>query len=236
MPVDSVFLWTISKFHYPAMDCIEILSNYFKFLSSKSFLKLEIIFDPSEKTNISSVDQEILENIKNCLIKSYFFQTEVNFPKDGKYYQVEKSNHIESENVCKICKKKFSHKDILNFHQKSVHHEESSQSSENFILEKNPTGNQKVISENNLDFFCCIGCNMCFKSKTTFDTPQYLIWQLNIFTKIPFIFSPIKSYLMFALVVFCSNFERKVKKIKKIIPTLFTNFLTNVSLSYCLLI
>ena len=157
------------------MDCIEILSNYFKFLSSKSFLKLEIIFDPSEKTNISSVDQEILENIKNCLIKSYFFQTEVNFPKDGKYYQVEKSNHIESENVCKICKKKFSHKDILNFHQKSVHHEESSQSSENFILEKNPTGNQKVISENNLDFFCCIGCNMCFKSKTTFDTPQYLI-------------------------------------------------------------
>ena len=150
------------------MDCIEILSNYFKFLSSKSFLKLEIIFDPFEKTNISSVDQEILENIKSCLIKSYFFQTEVNFPND----QVEKSNHIESENVCKICKKKFSHKDILNFHQKSVHHEENSQSPEKFILQKNPTENQKLISEKNLDFFCCIGCNVCFKSKTTFDSPQ----------------------------------------------------------------
>jgi hypothetical protein len=157
------------------MDCIEILSDYFKFLSSKSFLKLEIRFDPFEKSNISAVDQDILENIKNCLLKSYFFQTEGDFPNDGKFYQVEKSNHIESENVCKICKKKFAHKDILNFHQKSVHHEETSQSPENFILEKDPTENQKVISEKNLDFFCCIGCNMCFKSKNTFDSPQYLI-------------------------------------------------------------
>ena len=157
------------------MDCIEILSNYFKFLSSKSFLKLEITFDPFEKSSISTVDQDILENIKNCLLKSHFFQTEVNLPKDGKYYQVEKSNHIESENVCKICKKKFSHRDILNFHHNSVHHEENYQSSENNFLEKNSTENQKVISENNLDFFCCIGCNMCFKSKTTFDSPQYLI-------------------------------------------------------------
>ena len=156
------------------MDCIEILSNYFKFLSSKSFLKLEIRFDPFEKSNISAVDQDILENIKNCLLKSYFFQPEGDFPNDGKFYQVEKSNHIESENVCKICKKKFSHRDILKFHHKSVHHEENSQSSENFILEKNPTENQKVISEKNLDFFCCIGCNMCFKSKTTFESPQYI--------------------------------------------------------------
>ena len=156
------------------MDCIEILSDYFKFLSSKSFLKLEITFDPFEKSSISTVDQDILENIKNCLLKSHFFQTEVNLPNDGKYYQVEKSNHIESENVCKICKKKFSHRDILKFHQKSVHHEENSQSWEEKILEKDPTVNQKVISEKNLDFFCCIGCNMCFKSKSTFESPEYI--------------------------------------------------------------
>ena len=156
------------------MDCIEILSNYFKFLSSKSFLKLKVIFDPFETTNISTVDQEILENIKNCLLKSYFFQTEGDFPNDGKFYHVAKSNQIESGNVCKICKKKFAHKEILNFHQKSVHHEENSQSWEEKILEKDPTENQKVISEKNLDFFCCIGCNMCFKSKTTFESPQYI--------------------------------------------------------------
>ena len=156
------------------MDCIEILSNYFKFLSSKSFLKLEITFDPFEKTDISSVDQEILENIKNCLITSYF-QTEVNFPNDGKHNQVEKSNLIKSENVCKICKKKFSHKDILDFHHKCVHQEEIFCPPEKSFLEKNPAENQKLISEKNLDFFCCLGCNMCFKSQTTFDSPQYLI-------------------------------------------------------------
>ena len=153
------------------MDCIELLSKYFKFLSSKSFLKLEVTFDPFEKTNISTVDQDILENIKNCLLKSYFFQTEGDFPNDGK---IEKSNHIESENICKICKKKFAHKGILKFHQKSVHHEENFQSSEKKFLEENPTENQKVISEKNLNFFCCIGCNMCFKSKTTFESPQYI--------------------------------------------------------------
>ena len=152
------------------MDCIEILSNYFKFLSSKSFLKLEITFDPFEKTKISTVDQDILENIKNCLIKSYFYQTEGDFPNDGKYYQVEKSNHVESENSCKICKKKFSHRNILNFHHISVHHEENS-----CFLEKNPTENPTLISEKNLDFFCCVGCNMCFKSKTSFDSSQYFI-------------------------------------------------------------
>ena len=123
--------------------CNGLHRNFVKLFQTFIFqeLKLEITFDPFETTNITTVD---LKNLKNCLLKSYFFQTEGDFRNDGKFYQVEKSNHIESENACKICKKKFAHRDILNFHQKSGHHQEIFQSPENFILEKNPTGNPKL--------------------------------------------------------------------------------------------
>ena len=98
------------------MDCLELLSKYFKYLSSKSNLRLEITFDPFENVNINETDQEILENIKQCLVESNFCSTKLSV-----------KSSVKSKNVCEICKKQFSCQEILEFHLSVVHNQDGLQ-------------------------------------------------------------------------------------------------------------
>merc|ERR1712083_286026 len=146
-----------------AMECLEILSSFFKYLSAKSFLKLELSFELSEETNISEADKVILENIKQCLVKSNFYTTRNGLNNVIEKNQV-KEKIVKSSIICEICKKKFAHPKILDFHF-GVCHSQNLEDTEKRDTEENQQ--QRKTSQE--DLFCCIGCNKCFPTKINFE-------------------------------------------------------------------
>merc|ERR1711862_802262 len=154
------------------MDCVKILSEFFNFLSLKNSLKIEVTFEPFDHSEISRADLEILEDLKKCVAKSYFSKSKDNFTKEIKAGKSEiEKHHVKSEIICKICKKKFIHREILHFHEKNFHTEDTFSFPETPNEDIRSSKNQELVSENQ-DLFCCIGCNLCFPTKSILTTTQ----------------------------------------------------------------
>ena len=141
MTLDGSLNYTLFKVSYCSMmDCLEILSSFFKYLSEKSCLKLEFTFESFEDTNFSEVDKDILENIKKCLVNSCFDSTKNDFNDFVKTSKFEQKS-LKSKIVCEICKKKFAHPKLRDFHFGVCHNQE-------FGLPLDISAEENVIGEN----------------------------------------------------------------------------------------
>ena len=126
--------------YYSMMDCLEILSSFFKYLSEKSCLKLEFTFESFEETKFSEADRDILENIKKYLVNSCFDSTKNDFNDFVKTSKFEQKS-LKSKIICEICKKKFAHPKLRDFHFGVCHSQE-------FCLPLDISAEENLIGEN----------------------------------------------------------------------------------------
>ena len=116
------------------MECFLLLKNFLKNLSKTTKLEVKFEFKDFQEKVIPYELKQNLDILRECLAK--ICENISSEPKKN------------NENQCKICRKRFSCQEILEFHTKIVHKEE-------IVLE---------ISKNSI-FYCCVHCYKCYKSK-----------------------------------------------------------------------
>ena len=128
------------QFGSKQMESLELLSNFFKYLSDKNSINISLEYDAFNESQISQQDIEILAALKNTI-------SSFNFVKNAK--------REEPKSFCSICKRKFAHPQLLKYHEKVLH---------------NKLDNLADFNFSSLDIFVCINCNQCFKTKREFDS------------------------------------------------------------------